>query len=63
MGIERKAYRPVEAAEAIGTSRSTVYLLIQRGLIKTVKFGTQQRIPSAEVDRLVQEGFPPMPAR
>ena len=63
MNLERKAYRPIEAAEVIGTSRSTIYLWMQRGLIKTVRFGSQQRIPAAELDRLVEEGVPTQPTR
>lgn len=58
VAVERKAYRPTEAAEVVGVSRSTMYLWIKAGLVRTVTFGTRARVPATELDRLVEEGLP-----
>ena len=49
MPVERMLYRPAEAAEAIGVSRSRVYELINSGEIPSIKVGGVKRVP---VDRL-----------
>ena len=43
--IERLMFRPIEAAEAIGISRSRCYELIARGELPSVKVGGCIRIP------------------
>ena len=49
MAVERILYRPGEAAEAIGVSRSRLYELINSGEIPSVKVGNVKRVP---VDKL-----------
>ena len=49
MPVERILYRPAEAAEAIGVSRSRVYELINSGEIPSIKVGGVRRVP---VDKL-----------
>ncbi len=47
--MERLAYSPAEAAEALGVSRPTIYTLIKQKDFPTLKVGTRTLIP---VDRL-----------
>ena len=49
MPVERILYRPGEAAEAIGISRSRLYELMNSGEIPSVKVGNVKRVP---VDKL-----------
>jgi excisionase family DNA binding protein len=60
--IERRLYRPVEAAEAIGCGRATIYRLIAEGRIATVVINERLRIPAAELARIAVEGLPPREA-
>ncbi len=47
---ERLLYRVDEAAEAMGVGRSTVYEMVWRGELATVKIGKRgQRIPVDEI--------------
>ena len=45
------AYRPKEAAAALGLSRSQLYKLIQRGEINTCKSGSATLILRTEMER------------
>jgi len=45
-----------EAAQQLRCSRSHIYALIERGLIRRVHIGARSIIPASEVDRLVEEG-------
>lgn len=45
-------------ADAIDTSRSQVYRLMAAGLLKFVVVGSDRRIPSSELERLMNEGAP-----
>lgn len=65
MAIERIAYRPAEAAEAIGVSRSRIYDWIKADppLIRTIVVGTRLRIPADELARIAEEGVPTGPVR
>jgi excisionase family DNA binding protein len=56
--IERRLYRPVEAAEAIGVGRATIYRLIAEGRIATVVINERLRVSAAEIDRIAAEGVP-----
>ena len=47
--IERIAYRPGEAAQAVGVSRTRMYELINSGEIPSLKVGGVRRVP---VDKL-----------
>ncbi len=59
--VERIAYSPTEAAEALGVSRQFVYNMMAAGLLRSVKLGRARRIPAAEVYALVGGG-PDAPA-
>jgi excisionase family DNA binding protein len=63
MTIERIAYRPIEAADALGVSRSRIYAAIAEGSIRTIVVGTRLRIPAAELARIAEEGMPSGPVR
>lgn len=52
----RLAYSPAEAANSIGVARQTIYNLMQRGELRSVKIGRSRRIPASEVERLASEG-------
>lgn len=45
MPVERMLFRPAEAAQAIGVSRSRVYELINSGEIPSLKVGGVRRVP------------------
>lgn len=45
MTIERLAYKPAEAAEALGVSRQHLYNLINAGEIRTVTSGRRRLVP------------------
>jgi excisionase family DNA binding protein len=48
-----------QAARRLGVSRGrTLDLLIQEGVIRTVRIGSRIKIPLAEIERLLQEGAP-----
>lgn len=59
---ERLLVTPAEAAERLAISRSTVYELLQRGMLPSVKLGNCRRIPAVAlvelVDRLSGDGEP-----
>lgn len=52
------AYRPQDAADAIGVSVSTIYGMIDRGALKTVKFGTATVIRHEELVAILETGEP-----
>lgn len=52
--VERLAFSPAEAAEALGVSRQHVYHLIERGAIRAVKIGRSTRIALGELERLLE---------
>ncbi len=43
--VEKLLYTPVEAAHALGVSRSTVYELISAGVLPSVQIGSCRRLP------------------
>jgi excisionase family DNA binding protein len=49
----RIAYRPADAAKAIGISRAYLYELIAAGRIRTCKLGAATLIERAELERFV----------
>lgn len=53
--VEKLTYRPEEAAEAIGVSRTTIYKEIQAGKIKTFKYGAATLIRRTELERLIDQ--------
>jgi excisionase family DNA binding protein len=46
--------RPVEVAEALGLGRSTVYGLLARGAIPSIRVGGQLRVPAVDLDAWVR---------
>ena len=54
MPVERLLYRPVEAAEALGISRSRVYELITSGDIPSIRLAGTLRVPVDGLRRLVK---------
>jgi excisionase family DNA binding protein len=52
-GAVRLLYTPVEAAGALGISRSTLYVLLASGDIPSVRIGTSRRIRSTALDAYV----------
>ena len=42
-----------EAARRLQVSRSTLYLLIQRGELQSIKIGASRRVPVAALDEFV----------
>ena len=55
MAVDRILYRPVEAAEAIGVSRSRIYELIASGEIPSVRIGNVTRVPVDKLHEWVEE--------
>ena len=47
-------YTPLEAAQALGMSRTGFYRLISSGEVESVKIGNRRRIPVAAVERYVE---------
>jgi excisionase family DNA binding protein len=50
------AYSPNDAAVELDLSRSKIYDLMARGLLRYVTFGAFRRIPGSEIERLLTEG-------
>lgn len=55
MPIERLLYRPAEAADAIGVSRSRIYELIASGEVPSVRVGRTLRVPVDALRRWVEQ--------
>jgi excisionase family DNA binding protein len=51
---ERLALRIPEAADRVGVSRSTMYLLIQKGEVPVIKIGKSIRVPAAALAEWVE---------
>lgn len=54
--LDRLAYKPQAAADALDISRAQLYRLIAAGAIRTVTIGRSRRIPRAELERIVADG-------
>lgn len=50
---ERLLFKPSEVAEAIGTSKTTVYDLINKGELAAVRVGSDLRVPVAVVQKWI----------
>jgi excisionase family DNA binding protein len=50
---ERKALSVAEASVAIGLSRATLYRLIGRKQLATLKIGSRRLVPVSEIDALL----------
>lgn len=53
--IERLLYTPLEAAQALSISRSTLYILLNQGAIRSVRVGGSRRIPAGALTTFVDE--------
>ena len=53
---ERLTYRIDEAAGCLGLSRRTIYELITRGKLKTIKIGRTRLIPASALKMLTERG-------
>ena len=53
--MERLAYRPAEAATALGISRSRIYELITEGRLTKRKIGKVSVIPAESLKALLEE--------
>jgi excisionase family DNA binding protein len=47
---------PIEAARLLGVSRSTIYRIMNRGQLRTVKIGRRTIIPVSAITALLEEG-------
>ena len=50
---EKRALRINEAAALYGVSRSTLYLMMKNGALRTVKLGGRRLIPRDEIEALI----------
>jgi excisionase family DNA binding protein len=53
VNVDKLLYTPVEAAHALGMSRSTIYLLMANGDVPSVRIGASRRIPAEGLRRYV----------
>jgi excisionase family DNA binding protein len=53
VNVDKLLYTPVEAAHALGMSRSTIYLLMANGDVPSVRIGASRRIPAEGLHRYV----------
>ena len=55
----RLGYSPEEAAGIIGVSRKTIYNLLERQQLRSVKIGKRRVIPAAALAELMEHGTEP----
>jgi excisionase family DNA binding protein len=60
--IERLAYSPTEAAQALGCSRQTIYNRLDDGTLRAVKLGGRTLIPATVLAELLGGGPDDAPA-
>ena len=54
-----KLLKPIEAAKLLNMSRASIYIWIQRGMIKAVRLPAGKlRIPLSELDHVIAEVNP-----
>jgi excisionase family DNA binding protein len=51
--VDKMLYTPTEAAQVLSISRSTIYLLMARGDVPSVRIGSSRRIPVDGLRRYV----------
>jgi excisionase family DNA binding protein len=51
--VDKLLYTPVEAAHALGLSRSTIYVLMANGQVPSVRIGNSRRVPAEGLRRYV----------
>jgi excisionase family DNA binding protein len=59
MQNSKLCYTPNNAANALDLSRSKIYDLMRRGLLRYVVVDSDRRIPASEIARIAAEGIPP----
>ncbi|MGH9077089.1 MAG: helix-turn-helix domain-containing protein [Acidimicrobiales bacterium] len=52
--LEKLLYTPIEAAAALGISRSTLYVLLAQGDLVSVRIGAARRIPATVLGSYVE---------
>ena len=66
VNLDKLLYTPVEAAHALGVSRSTIYVLMGTGDVPSVRIGSSRRVPAEGrrryVDRLGHDKLNQAPA-
>jgi excisionase family DNA binding protein len=50
-----RLFTPAEAAKLMGISRSQVYILMNRGQLKSVHIGRSRRIARGHIDSFIEE--------
>lgn len=53
--VPRLFVRPDDAAQALGIARATVFVLIDKGELKSFKYGRRRMIRWAEVERFAEQ--------
>lgn len=53
--MEKRLLSASEAANALGISRSVLYVLMAQGAIGSIKVGRSRRIPAGAVDEFVAD--------
>lgn len=53
--VEKLLYTPVEAAHALGVSRSTIYVLMAGGHLPSLRIGASRRIPAEGLRRYIAQ--------
>ncbi len=51
--VDKLLYTPVEAAHALGVSRSTIYMLLANGHVPSVRIGASRRVPAEGLRRYI----------
>lgn len=62
-GIERLAYRPDEAARALGVGRNKIYDWLNNGTLRSVKDGNARLIPRDVLLAFLADRTKPQPAK
>ena len=52
-----RAYRVNDACGSLGIGRTTLYALIKRGQLKSIKIAGRTVIPVTEIDRVIAEAL------
>ncbi|HVR88335.1 MAG TPA: helix-turn-helix domain-containing protein [Candidatus Limnocylindria bacterium] len=52
---DRLLLRVGEAADALGVSRSSLYALIQAGVVPAIRLGASLRVPRVQLEQLINE--------
>ncbi|MCC5954173.1 MAG: helix-turn-helix domain-containing protein [Acidimicrobiia bacterium] len=53
--VDRLAYSPAEAAQALGCTRQHIYNMLTRGELHSIKLGKRRFIPRAGLEALLAE--------